>query len=598
MNTEDNKYENINDLVSKAEHLVNRRSAEALPIAQKINELAIKHHNPQYYALAQYIMAFYKCLVENDYDEAIGLCKGTMHNLEREGQADLAYLFFMTMGNAYQFKGEVFSAQESYLNGLKQLEDKQNLNNREKGFLASFYYNLSLVLVTTQLNINAEEYLQKAIALYEEIGNLFKLSKSYGAYTWLLEKRGEYDKAIANIQKSLDIDLQLNEPYSIAISKANVGSLYIRVERYEEANEYLEQALEYFSSNNKLYEVGLVKVNIGEALGSVNKITEALKYMHEAETLFAEMDNRQELTKIHLVLSQYYKQVSNHERALHHMELHLDGVKKLYDAEKTNALARAKKEFENEQQEKERLILMQKNEEISMYVRKLEVSNNELKQFAHVASHDMREPLRMIYSYMSLLQKNMAQSITPVQQEFISYAIDGAKRLDVLIQDILNLAKVNSNPKYQPLKLNMIAEEIKWNLDALLKDRNATITYDQLPEIDADRTQMLQLFQNLMANGIKYNRKPNPIIHVIVKDAGTHVQIGIADNGPGIPPNQREKVFEIFQRLESNRDISGTGMGLAICRKIVESMDGKIWIEDNLPEGTVFMFTLRKKNAI
>ncbi|MBL7777563.1 MAG: tetratricopeptide repeat protein [Chitinophagales bacterium] len=598
MNTEDNKYENINDLVSKAEHLVNRRSAEALPIAQKINELAIKHHNPQYYALAQYIMAFYKCLVENDYDEAIGLCKGTMHNLEREGQADLAYLFYMTMGNAYQFKGEVFSAQESYLNGLKQLEDKQNLNNREKGFLASFYYNLSLVLVTTQLNINAEEYLQKAIALYEEIGNLFKLSKSYGAYTWLLEKRGEYDKAIANIQKSLDIDLQLNEPYSIAISKANVGSLYIRVERYEEANEYLEQALEYFSSNNKLYEVGLVKVNIGEALGSVNKITEALKYMHEAEALFAEMDNRQELTKIHLVLSQYYKQVSNHERALHHMELHLDGVKKLYDAEKTNALARAKKEFENEQQEKERLILMQKNEEISMYVRKLEVSNNELKQFAHVASHDMREPLRMIYSYMSLLQKNMAQSITPVQQEFISYAIDGAKRLDVLIQDILNLAKVNSNPKYRPLKLNMIAEEIKWNLDALLKDRNATITYDQLPEIDADRTQMLQLFQNLMANGIKYNRKPNPIIHVIVKDAGTHVQIGIADNGPGIPPNQREKVFEIFQRLESNRDISGTGMGLAICRKIVESMDGKIWIEDNLPEGTVFMFTLRKKNAI
>jgi light-regulated signal transduction histidine kinase (bacteriophytochrome) len=198
----------------------------------------------------------------------------------------------------------------------------------------------------------------------------------------------------------------------------------------------------------------------------------------------------------------------------------------------------------------------------------------------------------MIYSYVGLLQKSLGDNISEQQKEFIAYALDGSKRMDALIQDLLRLAKVDANPKREPIKLGMVVEELKWNLDALTKEKNAEIFCSDMPVLSADRTQMLQLFQNLIANGIKYNRGANPTIHISCKQLKGEVEISIADNGPGIPVNQREKVFQIFQRLHTNRDIAGTGMGLAICRKIVESMNGKIHIEDNVKGGTVFVFTL------
>ncbi len=478
------------------------------------------------------------------------------------------------------------------MKGLKQLEDAGKLNKREKGFLASFYYNLSLVMSTSQINIDAEEYLLKAIALYEETENYFKLSKTYGAYTWILEKRNEFDKAIEATRKSLTIDLKLNDPFSIAVSKANLGLLYLRTQKTDTAFAYLKDSLHYFTESNNLYYMAMVKVNIGETLCAIERTKEGIEQLLEAEKLFGQLENKQELTHIYKALSKYYKQEGQFEVSLDYLNKHLDGLTQFYDIEKTNALTRAKKEFETEQKEKETKILKEKNAEISLYVHKLEVSNNELKQFAQVASHDMREPLRMIYSYIGLLQKSLGETISEQQKEFIAYALDGSKRMDALIQDLLRLAKVDANPKREPLKLNMIVEELKWNLDALTKEKNAEIIATDLPLLTADRTQMLQLFQNLMANGIKYNRGERPTIHISCKQRKDEVEISIADNGPGIPANQRDKVFQIFQRLHSNRDIAGTGMGLAICRKIVESMNGKIWIEDNVKGGTVFVFTL------
>ncbi|HLP50517.1 MAG TPA: ATP-binding protein [Chitinophagales bacterium] len=592
MNTSTATYEEVYDLVAKAEQFVDRRSPEALPLAEQIMEQAVQNRSAHLYALANYIHAFYQCVVLNDYDKCIELCDKALERLRDEGDMEIAYMIYMTQGNAYQFRGEVYSAQEHYMRGLKQLENRDTLNKREKGFLASFYYNLSLVMGTTKLNMDSEEYLLRAIKLYEETENYFKLSKSYGAYTWLLEKRQEFDKAIETTKKALDIDLRLNDPFSIAVSRANLGLLYLRVKEIDNAFSYLKDSLNYFTETNSLYYMAMVKNNVGETLCTIGKIKEGIAELHESEKLFEQLDNRQELTSVYQALSKYYKADGNFEMALEYMTRHLAGVNQFYDLEKTNALTRAKKEFETEQKEKEAKLLKEKNDQISLYVHKLEVSNNELKQFAQVASHDMREPLRMIYSYVGLIERSLGTNITAQQKEFISYALDGSKRMDALIQDLLHLAKVDANPKREPLKMNMIVEELKWNLDALTREKNAQIISVDLPVLIADRTQMLQLFQNLIANGIKYNRGPEPTIHIGCKHRPGEVEISIADNGPGIPANQREKVFQIFQRLHANRDIAGTGMGLAICRKIVESMNGKIWIEDNVKGGTVFVFTL------
>jgi signal transduction histidine kinase len=582
-------YEEIGQLVSKAEQFVERRNPEALPLAEEIMQIAIRNGSLKQFAQAKYVMAFYNCLVANDYDKAISICHDVLEKTEKDDLEGTAYKIYMTLGNSYQLKGEVFSAQESYMKGLKELEDKSSLSGTEKGFLASFYYNLSLVWSSTELKISAEDYLEKAIQLNQETGNNFKLSKCYNAYGDVLEKKGDYPRAIEYIHKSLEIDRSLNEPFSIAISQANIGILRLRLKEIDTANEYLNESLEYFSSNNMDYYVAMVKVNIGQVLHAIGQKVDGINTLREAETIFEKLDNKNEQAQLYSMLAKFIAEEKDFETALNYQLKYTEHLKGIFDVEKTNALTRAKKEFETEQKEKETELLRQKNDEINHYVNQLERSNNELKQFAHVASHDLREPLRMITSYITLLQKTLTDKLSPQQHEFMTFAIDGAKRMEQLIMDLLRLAKVDANPRIEKVNLSTVAEEIKLNLEVLIQEKNALIVYDDLPPIMADRTMISQLFQNIVGNGMKYNESGQPTIRIKHRMVKGHLEITISDNGIGIPEALREKAFQIFQRLPTQKKYSGSGIGLSICKKIVETFDGRISIDDNPTGGSVFV---------
>jgi two-component system CheB/CheR fusion protein len=337
-----------------------------------------------------------------------------------------------------------------------------------------------------------------------------------------------------------------------------------------------------------LYEAAMVRVALGEALCIVEKRSEGIKHFIEAEELFKRLDNKRELPHVYDLLSKYSEEEGDFKNALNYNRQYTKSVRYFFDVEKTKALTRAKKEFESEQKEKEAALLREKNEEIKHYVIRLESSNDELKQFAHIASHDLREPLRMITSYMKLLQKSMHGSLNHQQTEFMGFAIDGAKRMEHLIQDMLRLAKVDANPRIEKVRLSSLVEEVKLNLEMLIKEKNAIIDYAELPDLMADRTMTLQLLQNIIGNGIKYNESSCPIVHITYQ-AGKHGgEIAIADNGIGIPEKLRQKAFQIFQRLHTAKEYSGTGLGLAICKKIAESMGGKINITDNPSGGSIF----------
>ena len=155
-----NEESNLQKLIFDAEQLVERRSPKAFPLANRAMQLAMRSANPQHFIYARYILAFYYCLVKNDYDKAIELCNEVLEAIGEEG-CEISYKIYMTLGNAHQLKGDVFSAQEAYMKGLKLLEGRNKLNRREIGYLASLYYNLSLLLSTSELNISSEEYLQK-----------------------------------------------------------------------------------------------------------------------------------------------------------------------------------------------------------------------------------------------------------------------------------------------------------------------------------------------------------------------------------------------------------------------------------------------------
>lgn len=220
-------------------------------------------------------------------------------------------------------------------------------------------------------------------------------------------------------------------------------------------------------------------------------------------------------------------------------------------------------------------------------------SNAELQQFAYVASHDLQEPLRMVTSYMQLLTRRYRDRLDDDAMEFIGFAVDGAQRMNRLIQDLLAYSRVGTHGReFAPTDCNEILEMARMNLKMAIEDTGARLTSDSLPTVMGDQTQLMQLFQNLIANAIKFTKDKVPEIHIGVQRDKAGWLFSVADNGIGMDPRYKERIFTIFQRLHAREEYSGTGIGLAVCKRIVERHGGRIWVESEPGEGSTFFFTL------
>ncbi len=229
--------------------------------------------------------------------------------------------------------------------------------------------------------------------------------------------------------------------------------------------------------------------------------------------------------------------------------------------------------------------------------KELEQSNKELQQFAYVASHDLREPLRMISSFLQLLERRYNEQLDEDANEFIEFAVDGAKRLDSMIKDLLEYSRVaNKKRKFNDVDLNEVLERTNLNLKLAIDDNNAEIIANKLPTLSGDEQLLVQLFQNLISNSIKYRSKENPIIQISVNNELNQFIFSFKDNGIGISTKHLERIFTIFQRLHTREEYEGTGIGLAIAQKIVQQHGGQIWAESEPGEGTIIHFTIPYNN--
>jgi PAS domain S-box-containing protein len=220
-------------------------------------------------------------------------------------------------------------------------------------------------------------------------------------------------------------------------------------------------------------------------------------------------------------------------------------------------------------------------------------SNDELQQFAYVASHDLQEPLRMIASYLELLERRYKGQLDARADQFIAYAVDGAARMQILIEDLLKYSRVGSRGQsFERVDCAVVLQNVLRNLQVAIAENNAVITHDPLPSLNADITQLTQLFQNLIGNALKFRREDPPQIYVGVERTNGKWLFSVRDNGIGIESQYTNRIFVIFQRLHNRTEYSGTGMGLAICKKIVERHGGKLWVESKPGEGSTFYFTL------
>ena len=223
-------------------------------------------------------------------------------------------------------------------------------------------------------------------------------------------------------------------------------------------------------------------------------------------------------------------------------------------------------------------------------------SNAELEQFAYVASHDMREPLRMVTSFTQMLAEQYADQLDDNANQIIHFAVDGAQRMEALIRDLLAFSRVGTQGQsFQPTDCNTVLEQACTNLQVPIQESNATITSDALPIVMADEGQLVQLFQNLISNGIKYRSSEPPSISIRVNPDDIHWQFTVQDNGIGVDPKYSDRIFMIFQRLHTRTEYPGTGIGLALCKKIVQRHGGHIWIESQLGGVAKIFFTLPRK---
>jgi signal transduction histidine kinase len=222
-------------------------------------------------------------------------------------------------------------------------------------------------------------------------------------------------------------------------------------------------------------------------------------------------------------------------------------------------------------------------------------SNEELRQFAYVASHDLREPLRTVNSYLQLIEMRYADKLDGDGREFIDFAVDGAARMKALIDDLLVYSRIEQQ-EYKPAQVDSqrVLDEACKLLQASIKEAEATITHDNMPKIHADERLMLQLFQNLISNAVKYRSDRKPVIQITAYEKAGEWLFSVCDNGIGIEAQYADRIFVIFERLHNQSQYSGTGIGLAICKKVVEIQRGRIWMESEFGIGTTFYFTVPK----
>jgi len=242
--------------------------------------------------------------------------------------------------------------------------------------------------------------------------------------------------------------------------------------------------------------------------------------------------------------------------------------------------------------ENERERLLHQLEEIAEDLRR---SNQDLQQFASVASHDLREPLRTIASYLTLLDKRYGQQLDDKGKDYVRFAIEGARRMETLIDDLLAYSRTGTAPLHlSKVDLGQTMATVEQDLATAIEAAGARVEIGPLPTVVADPVQMAQLLRNLVGNGIKYRGAAPPVVTVTAYDRIYEWEVAVQDNGIGIPPDKQNQLFQMFRRLHTREEYEGTGIGLAIAKRIVERHGGRIWVESEEGKGSTFRFTLPK----
>jgi len=573
-------------------NLLQKRDKEVILLIDQMLQKAKKEHNPDDMVDALFLRASYYNLVLNDYHQSLRIANSAKKWFPNTTSSLSKARIHRIIGVNLHFLGDKAKAAESYLQGAQVLENESRKLKLLWHELAGFYYNLGVLHNSRQADVAMLHYLQKAEKIYRKKAFENGLALCYGSIGVYYGQHGDTDKSLLYYEKSLALKRKIKDPYGESIALANIGEIYTDVGDYKKAKKFLDTAME-------------MSINLGDrnlmchnyqAMAQWHfesgQYKDSLKELHQALQIAEDLSLKEDEWQIHELYAEVYEALGYWQKSLAHYKKYHELEARMKAKEREQALLETSKKFEANKEKEAAKILQKKNKEISIYVSKLEESNNELKQFAHIASHDLKEPVRTIKMYLTLLEKNIP-GLSTENKDYIQYTKVASERLYYLINDLLAYSKIDhTDNELSAVDTTKVLKEVTESIQQLVVDKNAVIKFQKLPTVIANHNKLLLLFQNLIINGINYNKSDIPTIKISYKINGNTALIVVADNGIGIAEEYWEKIFQLFKRLHTESDYKGTGLGLAICKKIVERLNGKIWLRSQQEKGSEFYIQL------
>lgn len=431
-------------------------------------------------------------------------------------------------------------------------------------------------------------------AVYNNAGNIFYATD-------------RHQEALESFESSLAIAEQCNYKEMTVHSLAQLSRAESRLGNYSKSLEYANRAeghLQYFGDINGKQ---INQLNLAKLFLLKEDTAKALKLGQAGIETAKKLKDDVSQLRGHRILSNIYKAMRDFEKALKHQTQYsllqeefskIQRNRRFLDLEIRHAIKEQQKEIQALTKENEyQSLLLSQSDQIARQNEELLQVNEDLRQFAYVASHDLKEPLRMISSYTQLIER-MCKDIPEEKQQYFEYVKDGAKRMSNLLDDLLRYASIGkANIDKEIVDINRVLEVCCFNLKVRIEENNAVIDIPQFPAIYTNKPLLNQLFQNLLSNAVKF-RKPDvdPIVLVRHEENEKEHIFSVSDNGIGIPEEFRERIFIIFQRLHARTKYEGTGIGLAICQKIAQKLGGKLWLESEEGKGSTFYFSLPKED--
>lgn len=586
--------EKVNELLSVFDERRKQRDIACASIGIEMYQLALDSGNKELWIKASTALTGYFAEITSEFDKAIHYIKEGISLLDDEVDAEIKSEFYRRLGLNYDYLGELILSKHAYDDSIRLLENRKNLSEPAFLTLARSLFNQSIIYGDLSLEALHHDYLQRAFEYFSRGNYKSGIARCYISFGVEEYDKKDLKKSLEFYQKAIEIADETNDipPYCIAMG--NSGIVYADKGEFEKAIDCAEKAIARVKNQaNKHFELSIFQMS-GRIYQVAKNLEKADYWFAEAHRMNKEMGKVVDNFELYRFWAETLKELGRYDEAFEKLNIFIQQKDELHKAKGQAALNDATLRFNYEEGKKEQELLKKKNAEIEQYTHKLEMSNYELNQFAHVASHDMKEPLRMISNYSQLLEKSLNGSLGVDQKDYIYYINEGAKRMMNVIQSLLQLSKINSAQNKEEVDMNEVLKEVKQALKLEIHEKNAHIKSVTLPKLFADRIHVMQLMQNLVSNGMKYNKTGSPVIDITYSHCEKFHCIEIADNGIGIPVEYREKVFIIFQRLHDRHEFDGTGIGLAICKKIIDSLGGKIWIEDSPLGGSKFCFKIPK----